>query len=109
MQQLNSGPTSNATAHIPDESFIREKQLLALQFAPFSSSTLWRKVKSGDFPAPVKISAQITAWRAGLLREWAADPAGYKNRGTRTNKETGAVPRSEQQEIKQVRPKGGSS
>lgn len=39
---------------------------------PFSAATLWRKVKDGTFPAPVKLSERITAWQAGAVREWLA-------------------------------------
>jgi hypothetical protein len=34
---------------------------------PFSSATLWRKVKSGEFPAPVKLSERITAWKTSAV------------------------------------------
>ena len=37
---------------------------------PWSSATLWRKVKSGDFPAPVKLSEGITAWPVESVRAW---------------------------------------
>jgi predicted DNA-binding transcriptional regulator AlpA len=37
---------------------------------PFSSATLWRKVKVGDFPHPVKLSERITAWRVEDIRDW---------------------------------------
>ena len=37
---------------------------------PFSSPTLWRKVKTGDFPAPVKLSERVTAWRTADVLAW---------------------------------------
>lgn len=37
---------------------------------PFSAPTLWRKVKNKTFPAPVKLSERVTAWRVGDVREW---------------------------------------
>lgn len=37
---------------------------------PFSSATLWRKVKSGDFPAPVKLSDRVTAWKIQDVHAW---------------------------------------
>lgn len=37
---------------------------------PFSSPTLWRRIKSGDFPTPVKLSKHITAWRVEDVRAW---------------------------------------
>jgi len=53
---------------IPETGFIRQKQLM--HCLPFSSATLWRRVASGSFPQPVKISARITAWRAEEVKEW---------------------------------------
>ena len=49
-------------------SFIRQKQLL-LQL-PFSAPTLWRKVKAGTFPKPVKLGQNITAWRVEEVNQW---------------------------------------
>ncbi len=37
---------------------------------PFSPSTVWRKVKDGTFPAPVKLSDNITAWRSSAVYAW---------------------------------------
>ena len=33
-------------------------------------TTLWRWVKEGVFPAPVKLSDRVTVWRVGDVREW---------------------------------------
>jgi len=53
---------------LPVTGFIRAKVLL--QFVPFSSSTLWRKVKAGEFPKPVKLSANISAFKAEDISAW---------------------------------------
>lgn len=37
---------------------------------PWSSATLWRKVKAGEFPAPVKLSPGVTAWDLSAVMEW---------------------------------------
>lgn len=37
---------------------------------PISSATFWRKVKSGEFPAGVKLSQRVTAWRCEAVRQW---------------------------------------
>ena len=58
--------------------FIRQRQLIESKSVPFSPSTLWRKVKAGEFPPPVKISSHITAWRVSDIRVWAADPSSYR-------------------------------
>jgi prophage regulatory protein len=55
---------------LPETGFVRQR--LLLRFVPFSKSTLWRRVKAGDFPAPVRLSAGITAWRAEDVRRWIA-------------------------------------
>ncbi len=37
-----------------------------------SGSSIWAWVKSGKFPKPVKLSANITAWNATDIEAWAA-------------------------------------
>jgi len=61
---------------LPDSAFIRQSQLVqsrlkdTLAPLPFSAPTLWRKVKAGTFPRPMKLSQRVTAWRVGDVREW---------------------------------------
>ncbi len=54
------------------ERYLREKQLLE-HYLPFSGSTLWRKVRTGDFPSPVKLGPAITAWREREVASWLSD------------------------------------
>ncbi|MDB5978690.1 MAG: hypothetical protein JWR07_5450, partial [Nevskia sp.] len=51
--------TTENPATLPETGFIRQKQLAAI--IPFSRTTLWRKVRDGEFPAPIRLSAGITA------------------------------------------------
>lgn len=67
---------------LPDEALIRLCQLMAWGLVPFSASTLWRKCRSGEFPAPVHVSKQVTAWRVGAIRTWLRDPANYRHVAT---------------------------
>lgn len=53
---------------LPDSACLRQAGLI--QIVPFSPATLWRKVKDGSFPAPVKLSERVTAWRVGDIRVW---------------------------------------
>ena len=53
---------------LPATGFVRQKQLAAI--IPFSRTTLWRKVRNGEFPAPERLSAGITAWKVELIRKW---------------------------------------
>lgn len=54
---------------LPEVGFIRQADLIPA-IVPFSAATLWRRVKSGEFPAPVKLSARVTAWRREDIRVW---------------------------------------
>jgi prophage regulatory protein len=51
-----------------NKGFIRQKGLLSL--VGFSASTLWRKVKAGTFPKPIKLGANMTAWRVEEVHQW---------------------------------------
>lgn len=62
---------------LPDSAFIRESQLVQSTKRPdtpaplpFSAPTLWRKVKAGTFPKPIKLSERVTAWNVGTVRAW---------------------------------------
>ncbi len=76
-------PAAKATIHtsvfdaLPDSAFIRESQLVQSPKRPdhpaplpFSAPTLWRKVKAGTFPKPVKLSERVTVWNVGAVRAW---------------------------------------
>lgn len=56
-------------AELPLTGYVRQSALIP-KVIPFSSATLWRKVKSGDFPKPVKISERVTAWKVEDVRAW---------------------------------------
>jgi prophage regulatory protein len=60
---------SNAESLVPHVAFLRQPQVVGAIF-PGGSSSLWRHVKAGTFPAPVKISERITAWRRDDLVAW---------------------------------------
>ena len=78
-------PAAKATIHtsvfdaLPDSAFIRESQLVQNPKnpdhpapLPFSAPTLWRKVKAGTFPKPIKLSERVTGWNVGAVRAWMA-------------------------------------
>ncbi len=59
----------STNGELPATGYVRQAQLIPA-IVPFSSATLWRKVKTGDFPQPVKLSERITAWRVEDVRAW---------------------------------------
>lgn len=69
MPTLSTSP--DRPASLPETGFLRQPQVLS--FVPISKSTLWRRVVAGTFPAPVKLSVNVTAWRAEDLRRWIAE------------------------------------
>jgi predicted DNA-binding transcriptional regulator AlpA len=63
--QLIGGSRRSPNSH---EAELHEPGIL-----PFSSPTLWRMVKAGTFPSPVKLSERVTAWRVEDIREWMSN------------------------------------
>lgn len=64
--------TENAALGLPPTGYVRLKQLVS-NIIPFSPATLWRKVKAQTFPAPVKLSAGVTAWKVEDIRAWISE------------------------------------
>ena len=52
------------------ERLIGRKETLIL--IGISNATLWRWIKAGRFPAPLKIGKKKVAWRSSVLAEWIA-------------------------------------
>jgi predicted DNA-binding transcriptional regulator AlpA len=48
--------------------YLRMKDLLV--YLSLSESTIWRGVRTGSFPKPVKLSESVTAWRTADIRDW---------------------------------------
>lgn len=63
MKQRDTSPD------FPKTGFLRQSEIIP-RLIPFSPATLWRKVKDGSFPAPVKLSERVTAWRVEDIRAW---------------------------------------
>ncbi len=53
---------------LPPNGFIRARRLLEL--VPFSRATLWRHVKAGQFPAPLRLSEGVTAFKNADVLAW---------------------------------------
>ena len=54
----------------PLERLIGRKEVLML--IGISNATLWRWIKAGRFPAPMKIGKKKVAWRSSVLALWIA-------------------------------------
>lgn len=60
-------------ATLPAAGFIRLAELR--QIIPLGKSSIWRKVQLGEFPRPVKLSANVTAWPVESVRAWIDEQA----------------------------------
>ena len=47
---------------------LRLPQVLAM--VGLSKSTLYRKVKAGLFPAPIKLSGNLVVWKRQVVMKW---------------------------------------
>ena len=54
----------------PDR-FIRVNDVM--EITGLARSTVWRYVKSGKLPKPIKISNRYTAWRLSEIEAWMAE------------------------------------
>ena len=77
---MNHRDTHLSVDGLPHTGYIRQSHLLARPGfpapLPFSPSTLWRMVRAEKFPTPIKLSANVTAWRVEDVREWLEAQAG---------------------------------
>jgi prophage regulatory protein len=63
------GALARPTRALPEEGFVRISAILGPNGPiPVSKSTWWAGVKSGRFPAPLKLGRGITVWRVEDIR-----------------------------------------
>ncbi len=68
------------SSSLPETGFLRLWQILGNTktdpptppLLPISKSTWWVRVKSGEYPQPVKLGPRITAWRVEDIRSLIA-------------------------------------
>jgi len=53
---------------LPSAGYIRMNDLTKI--IPLVASSIWRMVKKGTFPKPVKLSENCTAWKVEEVRAW---------------------------------------
>jgi prophage regulatory protein len=55
---------------LPDCGLVRIADLVRPGPLPCGAATIWRWVKAGKFPAPIKIGERFTAWPVSSVRAW---------------------------------------
>ena len=61
--------TAPAVGDAPACWLIRAKRLRT-EFVPLSRTQLWRLVRAGEFPKPVRLSKNAVAWRRDEVEAW---------------------------------------
>ncbi|KAB1858221.1 AlpA family phage regulatory protein [Acinetobacter tandoii] len=76
MKQLASYPAKEATTHTY-KSGINKGKTKNINARPaskgligVSDKTIWQWVKRGEFPAPIKLSDNVTVWRLSDVQAW---------------------------------------
>ena len=64
--------------HLPDTSFLRPTEIIALRIVGCSKATLYRMMAEGNFPAAIKISRGMVGVRIGDIRQWLKDPQNWE-------------------------------
>ena len=72
---MSARSTPFTPAALPRNGYIRASALRT--FVPIAPATLWRWVKAGTFPAPVKLGSNTTAWLASDVQKWIDAKAGF--------------------------------
>jgi predicted DNA-binding transcriptional regulator AlpA len=67
MEQQSPSIHTTVTTH---RTALREKDVL--KRVRFSKSQLWRLVRSGQFPKPIRLSERTTAWDSQAIDTWLA-------------------------------------
>lgn len=66
----------HSNAEISQAKLLRLPQVL--EIIPVSKSTWWHGVKSGRFPASIKLGERVTVWRATDIQKFIDDAATEK-------------------------------
>ena len=66
---------------LPDAAMIQIRPLVSYKVLPYSATTIWRLCRTRKFPQPVKLSAGITAWRVGDIRNYLLSISAPKTGG----------------------------
>lgn len=69
-------PRSAAKPDLTSPMFYRMRDVLRM--TALSRSSLYRRIASGTFPAPVSLGGAAKGWRRSDLEEWERDPANFR-------------------------------
>ena len=58
----------------PISGFVRVGGLAGIG-VPYGISTVWAKVKRGEFPAPIRLPGNVTVWKVSIVLEFLEDLA----------------------------------
>ncbi|MEX3812128.1 helix-turn-helix transcriptional regulator [Paraburkholderia sp. BR13439] len=68
MSDTNNDNQISITKELPPTGLVRRSQFKGI--VPVSDATIWRWVKDGRFPQPLRVSPRLRLWNVADLREW---------------------------------------
>ncbi len=68
---------NDSLTNLPKTGFVRLP--VVQRYIPYGKTTFWNMVKAGTFPEPIKLSPNITAWRAEDIHAYIASFKGGQN------------------------------
>lgn len=85
----------------PISGFVRVGRLAGIG-VPYGISTVWAKVKRGEFPAPIPLPGNVTLWKVAIVLKFLEDLARKVN-------ETSAISRGQRLTAARLRKEQASS
>ena len=68
MKKLTNGDLLNQFCSAPEEGLVKINTVQAL-WGNISRTTVWRFIRSGKIPRPIKIGGRTCSWQISTLRE----------------------------------------
>lgn len=83
-------------AHLVGKRMLRiHRRPRVLKLVGLSDTTLWRRVRAGDFPAPFRLSPRAVGWLASDIEDWIQSRASRRIQHKRAAQHAGAACQSE--------------
>lgn len=74
----------------PGTQYIRLSRVT--EITDLSRASIWRRIRVGDFPAPIKLSANCARWDLGLVQAWFKQKEAESEATRNARKGGGRVP-----------------
>lgn len=70
-------PATHRAVTLPTDDFALVPITAVETVVGYKNSAIYARVRTGTFPAPLRLSYKCSRWRAGDIRRWLKDPYGW--------------------------------